>query len=81
TLSYGLGAHAVDHPVAFEVDDIDDFLEAGWSVVVSGTAELLSEEELVRLRGDGPEPWVEGPRTLFVAIPIDQISGRQLIPH
>ena len=49
--------------------------------MVSGTAELLSEEELGRLRGDeAPEPWVEGPRTLFVAIPIEQISGRQLIP-
>lgn len=81
TLAYGSGARAVDTAVAFEVDDIDDFLEAGWSVVVSGTAELLSEEELNRLRGDAPEPWAEGPRTLFVAIPIQQVSGRQLIPH
>jgi nitroimidazol reductase NimA-like FMN-containing flavoprotein (pyridoxamine 5'-phosphate oxidase superfamily) len=68
--------------VAFEVDDIDDFLEAGWSVVVTGTAELLTEEELARLRGDNaPDPWAEGPRTLFVAIPIDQVTGRQLIPR
>jgi nitroimidazol reductase NimA-like FMN-containing flavoprotein (pyridoxamine 5'-phosphate oxidase superfamily) len=81
TLAHGLGARAVDNPVAFEVDDIDDFLEAGWSVVVGGTAELLSEEELARLRGDAPEPWAEGPRTLFVAVPIQQISGRQLIPR
>jgi hypothetical protein len=82
TLAHGAAARAVTTAVAFEVDDIDDFLEAGWSVVVSGTAELLTEEELARLSGGGaPDPWVEGPRTLFVAIPIDQVSGRQLVPR
>lgn len=81
TLAHGSLARAVDTAVAFEVDDIDDFLEAGWSVVVNGTAELLSESELARLRDHAPEPWAEGPRTLFVAIPIEQVSGRQLIPH
>jgi nitroimidazol reductase NimA-like FMN-containing flavoprotein (pyridoxamine 5'-phosphate oxidase superfamily) len=81
TLAHGSAARAVDTAVVFEVDDIDDFLEAGWSVVVSGTAELLTEEELSALRGDAPDPWVEGPRTLFLAIPADQVTGRQLIPR
>lgn len=81
TLAHGSLARAVDTPVAFEVDDIDDFLEAGWSVVVNGTAELLTEAELARLRDAAPEPWAEGPRTLFISIPIEEISGRQLIPH
>lgn len=81
TLAHGSAARAVDHPVAFEVDDIDDFLEAGWSVVVTGTAELLTEEELAALRGDAPEPWAEGPRTLFVAVPIRHVTGRQLVPR
>jgi nitroimidazol reductase NimA-like FMN-containing flavoprotein (pyridoxamine 5'-phosphate oxidase superfamily) len=81
TLAYGSAAHAVDSTVAFEVDDIDDYLEAGWSVVVTGRAELLSEEELTRLRGDAPATWAEGPRTLFVAIAVEHVSGRQLIPR
>lgn len=81
TLAHGAGARAVNSAVAFEVDDIDDFLEAGWSVVVTGTAELLSEEELARLREDAPEPWAEGPRTLFVALSTQQVSGRQLVPR
>ena len=81
TLAHGSGARAVANPVAFEVDDIDDFLEAGWSVVVTGRAELLSEEELARLRGDAPATWAEGPRTLFVSIGVEQVSGRQLIPR
>lgn len=81
TLAHGSGARAVGSEVAFEVDDIDDFLEAGWSVVVNGSAQLLNEDELKQLHGDEPEPWAEGPRTLFVAVPIDQISGRQLVPR
>ena len=82
TLAHGTAARAITSAVAFEVDDIDDFLEAGWSVVVTGTAELLTEEELGRLHGgDAPDPWAEGPRTLFVAIPIDQVTGRQLVPR
>lgn len=81
TLAHGAAARALDTTVAFEVDDIDDFLEAGWSVVVTGTATLLTEEELSRLRETAPEPWAEGPRTLFVAISTERVSGRQLIPH
>jgi nitroimidazol reductase NimA-like FMN-containing flavoprotein (pyridoxamine 5'-phosphate oxidase superfamily) len=81
TLAHGSVARAVDNAVAFEVDDIDDFLEAGWSVVVSGRVTLLSEAELARLHGGEPEPWAEGPRTLFLAIAIEQVSGRQLIPR
>ena len=81
TLAHGLLARAVNTAVAFEVDDIDDFLEAGWSVVVNGIARLLTEAELTRLHGDAPQPWTEGPRTLFVAVPVEQISGRQLIPR
>jgi nitroimidazol reductase NimA-like FMN-containing flavoprotein (pyridoxamine 5'-phosphate oxidase superfamily) len=79
TLAHGSGARAVNTAVAFEVDDIDDFLEAGWSVVV--TAELLSEAELDQLRSTAPEPWAEGPRTLFLAIPVEHVTGRQLVPH
>jgi len=81
TLAHRVVARAVDTAVAFEVDDIDDFLEAGWSVVVTGPAQLLSEAELAALGGDAPSPYSEGPRTLFVAVAVEQVSGRQLIPR
>ncbi|GAA3699194.1 hypothetical protein GCM10022204_14610 [Microlunatus aurantiacus] len=81
TLAYGAAARAVGSPVAFEVDDIDDFLEAGWSVVVTGTATLLTEAELSRLLEDAPHPWAEGPRTLFLGVPLDQVTGRRLLPR
>jgi hypothetical protein len=28
-----------DHPIAFEVDQVDEFLQAGWSVLVVGNAQ------------------------------------------
>lgn len=81
TLAHGAVARCVGHPVAFEVDDIDDFLEAGWSVVVAGTATLLTEADLTRLLDRAPQPWAEGPRTLFVGVPLDQVTGRRLLPR
>ncbi|MFT4164288.1 MAG: pyridoxamine 5'-phosphate oxidase family protein [Microlunatus sp.] len=81
TLAHGVGARAVGSRVAFEVDGIDDFLESGWSVVVTGTAEVLTEEALDQLGEKAPEPWAEGPRTLFIAIPLERVTGRQLVPR
>ena len=81
TLAHGAAARCVGHPVAFEVDDIDDFLEAGWSVVVAGTATLLTEADLSRFLDAAPHPWAEGPRTLFVGVPLEQVTGRRLLPR
>jgi nitroimidazol reductase NimA-like FMN-containing flavoprotein (pyridoxamine 5'-phosphate oxidase superfamily) len=81
TLAHGAAARAVDTAVAFEVDDIDDFLESGWSVVVTGTAQFLTEEQLNRLRlsDAAPNPWAAGPRTLFLLVPLTGVTGRRLI--
>ena len=81
TLAHGAAARAVTTAVAFEVDDIDDFLEAGWSVVVAGTATLLTEADLSRFLDAAPHPWAEGPRTLFVGVPLEQVTGRRLLPR
>lgn len=73
--------HALETTCAFEVDDIDEFFESGWSVLVVGRLHLLSEEDFARLRyGKIPEPWAAGPRTMFVKLPLLQLSGRQLVP-
>ena len=73
--------HAMDSLCAFEIDEIDEFFEAGWSVLVAGVAQLLTEADFRRLQyGRIPEPWAAGPRILFVKIPLLQVSGRQLLP-
>lgn len=82
TVAYGRAAHdALDQRVALQVDEVDDFLQAGWSVLVVGPAQLLSDEQLERLSlGPAPEPWAEGPRSLFLRVACDRVSGRRLLP-
>ncbi len=74
--------HALDASCAFEIDDVDEFFESGWSVLAVGVAQLLTEADFQRLRfGEMPEPWAAGPRVLFVKLPLLQLTGRQLLPH
>ena len=55
--------------VAFEIDDIDEERESGWSVLVLGSAERVTREyTLTSLWKDGPVPWAEGTRNLFIMI-------------
>ena len=73
-----IATHVNGRPVSFEVDDIDDFLESGWSVVARGTARFV--ESVNDIPGDSrPSPWAEGVRSLLVRIPIDSISGRRVL--
>lgn len=81
TLAYGEGArYSVDQRVAFEVDELDESRRSGWSVLVVGTARMVSVEELEQIltRG-GPEPWAGGTRTLFLRIPLTTVTGRQVM--
>jgi nitroimidazol reductase NimA-like FMN-containing flavoprotein (pyridoxamine 5'-phosphate oxidase superfamily) len=68
--------------VAFEIDDIDEFLQSGWSVVAVGDADLVDDPDLlVELWGDqGPKPWAAGLRTQFVRIRPIRVTGRRVLP-
>ena len=64
-------------PVVVEVDQVDPETDAGWSVVIRGTAELIDvldvPDMLVEMR-----VWAGGPRSLFIRIEPDQVTGRRL---
>lgn len=78
TTGYGAIARAATGArVAFEVDEIDDYNEGGWSVVIRGRAARESPFDLPEER---PHPWADGSRTYTVRIKADTISGRRLIP-
>lgn len=68
---------APGRPVAFEIDEVDDFNETGWSVLVRGLAPAMDVQLLDT--DDRPEPWVEGDRTLLIRIPCLQVSGRHVL--
>lgn len=66
-------------PVAFEVDEIDEFTRSGASVVVEGVAR---PGDLHRIEAPPElESWPEGARTFVVAIDAQTISGRRVLPH
>jgi nitroimidazol reductase NimA-like FMN-containing flavoprotein (pyridoxamine 5'-phosphate oxidase superfamily) len=73
-----LSGYVVDRPVAFEVDEIDEFNETGWSVLVRGMATVLNGELLDEEHE--PNPWVDGDRTLLIRISARHVSGRYLLP-
>jgi nitroimidazol reductase NimA-like FMN-containing flavoprotein (pyridoxamine 5'-phosphate oxidase superfamily) len=63
--------------VAFEVDDFDAGTRTGWSVVVLGKVQPVTDiDELVTLAGPRHRPWPSGERSRFLRIPIDLVSGR-----
>jgi nitroimidazol reductase NimA-like FMN-containing flavoprotein (pyridoxamine 5'-phosphate oxidase superfamily) len=65
--------------VAFEADELDPDLRAGWSVTVVGHANLITDvPDLVELSGTFLQPWVDGRRDHFIRINTEKVTGRQL---
>jgi nitroimidazol reductase NimA-like FMN-containing flavoprotein (pyridoxamine 5'-phosphate oxidase superfamily) len=66
-------------PVAFEVDEIDESSRSGWSVLVRGTLEEVTDgEELERLRVRPLRPCAPGERERFVRVWSRAITGRRI---
>jgi uncharacterized protein len=74
-----LDQQAGGHRVAFEVDEVDPAWEDGWSVLVKGTVERITDEaEQDRLDDLGLRPWAPGDRTVYLRVPADMITGRRI---
>ena len=73
-------SRAVDGAVvAFQVDDLDYAARSGWSVTVTGVAELVTDEaRLARARATVPVPWAPGVKEHLVKIPLTMVTGRWL---
>jgi uncharacterized protein len=74
-----LGQHAPGAAVAFEVDEIDDFTQSGWSVLVRGPSEYVDADDLPTAADARATPWPQGVRTLQVRIRPLSITGRRLL--
>ena len=81
TLPYGAianSAHGAE--VAFEVDDLDDELRSGWSVLAVGRCERIEDPATVRMvrSKDDPEPWAGGQRNLYFQVSWTDVTGRRV---
>ncbi|WP_327318763.1 pyridoxamine 5'-phosphate oxidase family protein [Streptomyces sp. NBC_01235] len=66
--------------VAFETDDVDAARHSGWSVVVTGTATVVTDPaEHERLARTGPVSWVPAPQEIFVRVESELVTGRELV--
>jgi len=69
------------HRVAFEVDGIERWNHSGWSVLVQGFGQDVSDAIGTRyedLRRRGLTTWLPGERSQWVTIDIQRISGRRI---
>jgi nitroimidazol reductase NimA-like FMN-containing flavoprotein (pyridoxamine 5'-phosphate oxidase superfamily) len=73
-------AGAIDRVVvAFQADEVDPSAHAGWSVVVTGRATVVTDPvEYGRLRRTGPHSWRASRHDIFLRIEPELVTGSEL---
>ena len=75
----GLAAASWQPQVSFEVDNLDDTLAEGWSVLVSGQAMIVTTAaELAEVSQLGVTPWAGGDRDCYIKLVPSEITGRSI---
>jgi nitroimidazol reductase NimA-like FMN-containing flavoprotein (pyridoxamine 5'-phosphate oxidase superfamily) len=65
--------------LAFQIDELDPVTRTGWSVLVTGVAELVTDTA-EREKVDGLlQPWAPGQRDVFIRVPLTMVSGRRIV--
>jgi transcriptional regulator with XRE-family HTH domain len=74
-----LAADAGQQRASFEVDHLDEALAEGWSVLVSGTARVVTDPgELAAVSALGVAPWAGGDRDTYIRIIASEVTGRRI---
>ena len=66
-------------PVCCEADDLDPARRAGWSVIVTGMARLVTDPAAAGRYAEAVEPWIAGELNQVVAIGPQFVSGIRLV--
>ena len=82
TAAEGVIATSQLERAAFQLDHLDTVTRSGWTILVNGSLERISDPELLKTlwgsRAD--EPWAPGQRNVFFGIAVQKISGRRVHP-
>ena len=70
--------HLEGETVAFEIDHSESYSRKGWSVLVEGTARVLTYDEIAKLGRNVPHPTVMEPGMRVFAIRLEKVSGRSI---
>ncbi len=76
----GAAAVAAGERLALETDHLDERMSNGWSVLVTGTADRITDPDAVRalMERPGAQPWAGGARELWIRIVPSEVSGRRI---
>jgi len=65
--------------VSFDVDQLDEALGEGWSVLLTGSASVITDPaEVDRLKSLSIDPWAGGDRPMYVRLRAHQVTGRAI---
>lgn len=64
--------------VAFEIDQVDEASQSGWSVLVRGYLDQVDSAEIERLRDGAPTPFAPGAKTHYVRVRAVDTTGRRI---
>lgn len=64
--------------VAYEADDIDPASHLGWSVVVVGVAQVITDPDQLRRFERELQPWIDRPMNQVIRIRPELVTGYQL---
>jgi nitroimidazol reductase NimA-like FMN-containing flavoprotein (pyridoxamine 5'-phosphate oxidase superfamily) len=74
-------AMLINGNAAFEIDGIDPQTRTGWSVIIVGmTEEITNPSDLRRLNNLGLETWTPGHKAHWMRIRAWTVTGRRIIP-
>lgn len=72
-------AAAADRGVlSLQADDVDPGSRSGWSVVVTGVAELVIDAVQRAVIRGLVQPWAPGEHDVYVRLPMTVVSGRRI---
>lgn len=75
-----LDAAVMANPVSFEIDGWDEGSQRGWSVLVRGFGdEVTDPDELAELSELGLKPWVASELSRWVRIVATELTGRRIV--
>jgi len=66
--------------VAYEADAFDPVRRLGWSVIVTGTARLITDPDVAARYRCRLDPWIAGPTDDVISISTDMVHGYRLVP-
>jgi nitroimidazol reductase NimA-like FMN-containing flavoprotein (pyridoxamine 5'-phosphate oxidase superfamily) len=73
-----LAAAADGGVLAFEADEIDPLARTGWSVVVTGIAELVTDPIRRAHIQEAVAPFAPGENDVYVSLPLTVVTGRRV---